>query len=297
MEAIEDFLQPLHEGVWEITIRKEKVSRPSCSDWVTSPLNVPTPGTIASYRKGQYHLHETATEYKVHLDRHDPVHHPILHLVDDAPLLLMISETFITLISVTRRSVITGIAEQMQYQVSTSRNHLIVGMLIIMMGIGFLLAPDVTFIGLTGVIIPAIVFIAGILTLMDGFSCRPPGVKDWDDAIRGFWIIGVSLIMVVIPALFWGTCILIVIAIWMFASAIILLKRVFHGKRAVPEGFFSRLLIGIGSLIIGVLSLLAPVPVFYFFLDILGVLSLILGGVITLIGIRLRDLMRQSPDR
>ncbi|HEU17517.1 MAG TPA: hypothetical protein ENO06_02160, partial [Methanolinea sp.] len=57
-------------------------------------LNIPSPGTIASYRKGLYHVHETTTEWRVHLDRRDPKVHPVWHLIDDAPLLLMIGGTF-----------------------------------------------------------------------------------------------------------------------------------------------------------------------------------------------------------
>jgi hypothetical protein len=91
MTSIEDFLQPLREGVWEVIIQKDQVEDPLGPDWIVSLINIPTPGTIASYRKGKYHLHETKKAYKVHLDRYDPKKHPIFHLIDDAPLLLMIS--------------------------------------------------------------------------------------------------------------------------------------------------------------------------------------------------------------
>jgi hypothetical protein len=300
MTSIEDFLQPLHEGIWEVKIQKDQVSKPLGSDWVTSPVNIPTPGTIASYRNGQYHLHETSTEFRVHLDRYDPVHHPIMHLVDDAPLLLMISETFITLISFTRRAVNSSVAEQLQQQTTTFRNHLIMGVLIIIFGACFLLLPDLIFYGVTALIIPVIVFFAGLITLLEGFSFRPVKMTDRNEAIRGGCIILISLVLTAIPARLWSICILIVITIWMFASALILFKRIIHGRKAVPEGFFSRLLIGAGSLILGVFSFLAPAQVFYFLLDILGIMTMILGGSITLLGIRLRELMRetlkQEPD-
>jgi hypothetical protein len=206
----------------------------------------------------------------------------------------MISETFITLISLTRRETIMGLAEQMQYQVSTFRNHIIGGALIIILGACFLLLPDLTFSGLTGLVIPAIVFIAAISTLVSGISVKSLQIKNPDDIVRGLLLIIISFVLFVIPAIFWGTCILIIISIWMFASSVILLKRIIHGKKAVPEGFVSRLLIGTGSLVLGVFSFLSPTSVFYLFLDILGVLTMILGGVITLIGIRLRELMRPT---
>ena len=102
MTKIEDYLEPLHNGVWEVEIPKEDVTEPLSDDWKKSPINVPTPGTIASYRNGQYHVHETKTEWMVHLDRYDPKLHPVLHLMDDAPLFLMISETLVMLSSEAR---------------------------------------------------------------------------------------------------------------------------------------------------------------------------------------------------
>ena len=291
MGSIEEYLQPLHEGIWEISIPKDLVTEPLEAGWTLSRINIPTPGTIASYRNGQYHMHETNTEFRVHLDRHDPVNHPILHLVDDAPLLLMISESFITLISLTRRSAYTSIADQLQQQAAIFRHHLILGTLIIILGAGFLLAPELTFQGITGLVIPAAVFLSGLFTLLNGFRVNPPGVTDRNDIISGLVIIGVSVILVFIPPLLWGACILVVIAGWMFASSFMLLKRILHGKHAVPEGFISRLLIGVISLILGVFSLVAPISIFHLYMDILGVLTMIFGGVIVLIGISLRKLM------
>lgn len=294
MGSIEDYLQPLDEGVWEVTIPRDLITEPPGGGWVISPINVPTPGTIASYRKGQYHMHETTSDFKVHLDRYDPSAHPILHLIDDAPLLLMISETFITLISFTRRSSLPPIAERLEQQTAILRHHLIFGTLIIILGTGFILAPDLTFGGITGLVIPGVVLLAGLLTLKGGISVKPPRVTDRDSVISGIWIIGVSVILGAIPPVLWAVCVLAIIAGWMFASSIMLLKRILHGKRAVPEGFISRLVIGTFSLLLGGFSLLAPVSVFHLFMNTLGVLTMTLGGAITLIGIRLREMMKQT---
>jgi len=294
MALIEDYLQPLHEGVWEVSIPKEQVSHPPGPEWQTSQINVPTPGTIASFRKGQYHLHETKTEYKIHLDRYDPKVHPFLHLIDDAPLLLMISETFITLISMARRTSVTDIAQQLHDQVSTYRTHLIQGFLIILLGCCFILVPDIIFTGLTRFVIPAIVFIAGIVTLYNGLSFHPLRCENRNDLFRGVGIIILSLILSILPVLFWVAAVLFVIAVWMFASSVILLKRIIRGRKAVPEGFFSRLLISLGSLGLGIISIIEPTPVFYFFLDILGVLTIVAGSTLTLVGITLRNMMNTS---
>jgi hypothetical protein len=69
MTRLDEFLEPLHHGVWEVAVPKDSVTEPLDSGWEKSKINVPSPGTIDSYRKGQYHVHETATEWRVHLDR------------------------------------------------------------------------------------------------------------------------------------------------------------------------------------------------------------------------------------
>ena len=108
--TLDEFLRPLHEGVWEVIVPKESVTEPLDPSWVKSRINVPSPGTRASYRKGQYHAHEQQTEWHVHLDNYDPKVHPVLHLIDDAPLLLMIGDTVVTLIAGTRKK--TGKEEE-----------------------------------------------------------------------------------------------------------------------------------------------------------------------------------------
>lgn len=293
MPEIEDFLQPLEEGVWEVSVPLNLVTDPLGNDWIKSQINVPTPGTIASYRKGQFHLHETQSEYKVHLDRYDPANHPVLHLIADAPLLLMISETFITLISLTRRSSLPGVAERLERQNRILRHHLILGTMILILGLGILFAPDLTFKGITRLIIPVAVFLSGVYTLWGGITFSPFTVTDRNNLINGIWIIAISLILAEIPPLLWSAAILVLLAVWMFASAGMLLGRVLQGRQAVPEGFFSRLLIGIISLILGVFCLIAPGSVIYFLLWILGILTITLGGAIILIGIGLREMMKR----
>jgi hypothetical protein len=154
------------------------------------------------------------------------------------------------------------------------------------------LIPDLTFYGLTLFIIPTVVFFAGLLTFFSGISYRPLKVKDKSDLIIGICIIGVSMILFGVPTDSWIICMLLVISAWMFTSSIVLLRRILHGRRAVPEGFISRLLISVVSFILAAIGFLYPVPFFYFFLDILGVLTMILGATILTVGVKLRRLMK-----
>ncbi len=291
MSSIEDFLHPLFEGIWEVTISRDQVTEPLGEGWIKSKINVPTPGTIASYRCGQYHLHETKTEFKVHLDRYDPKNHPLLHLIDDAPLLLMISETFITLISFTSQHYKGTTREQLEEQNAVLRHHLILGPLMIFLGFIFLFIPDLTFLGITTILIPGVVLLFGILTLKSSISLHPVRVVSRNDLIGGVWIIAVAIVFGEIPPRLWGGVILVLLSGWMFASSVMLLRRVLKGRRAVPEGFVSRMLIGAISLLLGVGTVIAPEAVLMIFMDILGMLTVTAGGVVTITGVQLRTLM------
>lgn len=85
MAHLDEFLGALHQGVWEVVVPRSAVTEPLVPEWQQSAINVPSPGTIASFRKGQYHAHETEQDYRVHMDRYNPEKNPFMHLVDDAP--------------------------------------------------------------------------------------------------------------------------------------------------------------------------------------------------------------------
>ncbi len=44
MSKLEDFLTPLHQGVWEVIVLKEDVTEPLGKGWVKSGFNLPSPG-------------------------------------------------------------------------------------------------------------------------------------------------------------------------------------------------------------------------------------------------------------
>ena len=100
---LDDYLSPLEEGECEVIVEKEEVTEP-LDGWEKSTFNLPTPGVIASYRKGRYHVHETKKDWRVHKDRYDPKDHPFMHLVDDAPLVFLLGGTFNALLFETKHS-------------------------------------------------------------------------------------------------------------------------------------------------------------------------------------------------
>jgi uncharacterized membrane protein HdeD (DUF308 family) len=288
--TLDEFLGPLNDGVWEVIVPKESVTEPLDAGWVKSPINVPTPGTIASYRKGQYHVHEQQTEWHVHLDNHDPKVHPYLHLVDDAPLLLMIGDTVITLVSGTRKK--TGNEKDiLEDQKRSWKEQVLIGTLLMLVGIFIVINPLLSFKGLMHLLVPLAVISLGIITVGQGIAFSPFRVLPGSLFYHGIGIIVAGVIAFYLPLYIWIAVILGIIALWMFASAIILLARARKGRAAIPEGFTSRVLIAILSLVLGVLIFLDPMSVLLTLMEIVGVIAFLLGLMLMVNGFRLRNRM------
>ena len=294
MPRLEEFLEPLNEGVWEVAVPKESVTEPLSSEWKKSDINVPSPGTIASYRKGRYHVHETSDEWKVHLDRYDPEKHPVMHLLDDAPLLLMIGDTFITLISDMKRNESADTKTILEAQDRQWHLQFIAGIFLILIGLDIALDPLGAFVGIMGVIIPLAIVILGILVMAGKFgnSDEEPFIEG--NIFRGLLIVTAGVGTFWIPPEFWILLFTAILAIWMFASAILLLKRVKKGRSAVPEGFASRLIIAVLSLLTVVIAYFMPVSIIAIFIFIMGALIILIGIVLTVNGLRLRGMMKDT---
>jgi hypothetical protein len=198
---LDDFLVPLHEGVWEVSVEKTSVTEPLGPAWKRSGLNIPTPGTVASYRNGQYHAHETRDEWKVHLDRYDPDIHPLLHLVDDAPLLLMIAGTVGMLIH--HASIHPGDDTQRivkEQQVSWQRQVLI-GLASLIVGMDIISDPMSYFSGITRILIPLFLAGLGVVVLWKSLESRA-NVPDYGEGVmQGLCIMGAGIIAGFLPEL------------------------------------------------------------------------------------------------
>ncbi len=294
MNTLDEYLGPLHEGVWEVVVPKEKVTEPLGPTWERSAINIPSPGTIASYRNGQYHVHETATEWRVHLDRYDPKRHPVMHLIDDAPLLLMIINTFQTLISESRGKNLDtpGI---IRFQEGAWKREIAGGIIVFVLGITIILDPDDWYLGLTQVILPLMVLAAGILLFFSGLLSEEKERLWNEDLVHGLEVLAVGAVLWFIPQDLWDLLFLTLLAIWMVASSCVLISHVSRGKSNVPEGFFSRLIIGFLSLLLAFLIFFMPAGVIEFFTVILGLLLVILGICLISVSFRLkRHMMRYT---
>jgi uncharacterized membrane protein HdeD (DUF308 family) len=297
MTNLDDFLEPLYDGVWEVAIPKDLVTQPLDSGWKKSAINVPSPGTIASYRKGRFHVHETKSEWRVHLDRYDPKARPLLHLVDDAPLLLMISDTFMTLILDTRRGDIQNTDDLLKTQRFVWQEQVVLGLLSVLVGFRILRNPAIFFMNIFEMMIPlAILALAGMLLLRSIRSGLPEDFRK-RGLIQGIGMVCLGIFAYVLPLALWVTAVLVLLAVWMVASAAILLRRVVKGRSAVPEGFFSRMAIGILSLVSAVFLLTSPADILLLLMVVLGLIMFLLGITLCINGLRLRAWMRaNSPN-
>lgn len=274
-------------------VPKESVTEPLDPDWKKSPINVPSPGTIASYRKGQFHCHEQQAEWHVHLDNHDPKVHPYLHLIDDAPLLLMIGDTVVTLIAGTRKK--SGEeTEILDGQNQSWKEQVLVGILLMLVGVFIIANPLVMFKGIVNLLVPLAIIGLGIITSWQGIASSPTRVLPGGLLYRGLGIIIAGIIAFYLPLGLWVIFILGILALWMVASAIILLFRAEKGRAAIPEGFTSRVIIAILSLVLGVLILFNPKGVLQLLMVIVGIIAFLLGLMLLVNATRLRSRMERK---
>jgi len=293
MSSLDEFLGPLHHGVWEVEIPKESVTEPLDQGWEVSRINIPSPGTIASYRKGQYHVHETDTEWRVHLDNHDPKRHSILHLIDDAPLLLMIGDTFGTLIASTRKK--TGEeAKILEEQSKAWKDQILIGLFIILVGIFVITNPLLTFKGITRLFVPLVIVGLGIFTIMKSVRVQPFRIIEDAVLYRGIIISIAGIIAFYLPLSLWIIGLLGILAVWMLATAIVLLGRARKGRSAIPEGFVSRIVIAILSLCLVGLIFTYPIEIVELLMIVLGVIGLLVGIMLFVNGVRLKRRMERT---
>ena len=258
---------------------------------------MPSPGTLASYRKENYHLHETATEWRVHYDRYDPKQHPFLHLIDDAPLLLMIGETFLTLVMTARTGRENRTHRILEGQRRAWQFLVIIGSAIILAAISIIAHPLHAFNTIISLFIPALITGLGLLIVLKGISFRPPAIDSNGSVLMGLCVMALGVASGALPVRLWVVAIFVILAIWIFASALVSFRRVSGGRTAVPEGFYRRLSLGVFSLVLGSLIFLAPRAFLTLLLELLGGILILLGIVFIQNGAELRRRMGRKTEK
>jgi len=277
LSTLESYLDALHQGVFQVVVPKAVVTEPLGPDWKRSSINVPSPDTIASYRKGQYHAHETVSEYRVHMDRYDPEKNPFMHLIDDAPLVLMIHETMETIFVTARDATRKDPLQRLTDQRMTWKLRMGLGLVLLAIGtVLLLLAFNETAFFFT-VILPSLVLLLGLLTIFEGILERDRKEHADRDIVRGSAVAGTGIVLFV----FWELyllLILLVLVIWFFSSAVVTLLRVVRERGHLTKGFWYTFGLGVSSLALGVLAGTLPG-------ELVGLLVFLLAGIVLMAGV------------
>jgi len=109
--------------------------------------------------------------------------------------------------------------------------------------------------------------------------------------VRGVGIVIAGIIAGFLPVQFWALIVLMVLAGWMLASAFFLFGRAVKGRGAIPEGFYSRVIIAAISVILAALIFIEPLGILALLMLFVGVLAFLLGIVLAVNGLKLRDRM------
>lgn len=291
MATLDDFLAPLHNGVWEVEVPKASVTEPLDPGWKRSAINVPTPGTIASYRKGRYHVHETTTEWKVHLDRYDPAVRPVMHLVDDAPLIFMIAATFVALVDDVWRTRPEDTRAVLEEQTTAWQMLVLFGCAGMATGAFVVLNPLLSFSSIVHLLMPLVFIVLGILIAGKGMGIRPLQIVSARRLLAGIAVIFIGVISYGLPVRVWGEIIFVLIGLWGFGSAAMTFRRLSKGRNAVPEGFYTWCAIGCLSLLLALLIVMTPVALVAILTIVLGAIALLAGLTLVVNGLRLRGRM------
>lgn len=287
MSKLDDFLEPLHNGVREVTIPKTEVTEPLGPEWIRSAINVPSAGTVASYRKGRYHVHETATEWKVHLDRYDPKARPVMHLVDDAPLIFMIGATISALIDTVLMRNIDDSGGFLSRRRTAWQMCVLFGLVLVTAGVFAVLNPIPSFHSIVHVAIPLIFVGLGAAIAGTGIRTGPFGIVSLRRMFAGIVVVLIGLLSYIFAVKIWGVAIFVLIALWGIGSAITTLGRVSRGRSAVPEGFYRWLAVGILSLLLAGLIFVTPAASVALLTMTMGVVTLLAGLALIANGFRL----------
>ncbi|WP_292366838.1 MULTISPECIES: HdeD family acid-resistance protein [unclassified Methanoculleus] len=276
MSTLESYLDALHQGVFQVVVPKALVTDPLDPGWKRSAINVPSPETVASYRKGQYHAHETVSEYRVHLDRYDPEKNPLMHLIDDAPLVLMVYETMDTILVTAKDATRKDPLQRLLDQHTSWRLRMGFGALLwaIATILLFLAFSDVT--PFFAVILPSLVLFIGLLTIVKGIRQRKRQEHADRDIVRGSLVAGAGVALFVFWELYL-VLILLVLVVWFFSSAVVTLLRVVRERGHLPNGFWYTLGLGVSSLVLGILAVTLPE-------GLVDLLVFLLAGIVLMAG-------------
>ncbi|KLK88065.1 hypothetical protein SZ63_03070 [Methanoculleus sediminis] len=295
MGTLESYLDALHQGVFQVIVPKALVTEPLEPAWKRSAINVPSPGTIASYRRGQYHAHETGSEYRVHMDRYDPERNPLMHLIDDAPLVLMVYETMETILVTAKDATQKDPLQRLEDQYTSWRLRMGFGALLWALATVLLILAFYDVTSFFAVILPSLVLFLGLLTIAKGIRQRRRQEHADRDVVRGSLVAVAGIVLFAFWELYL-VLILLVLMIWFFSSAAVTLLRVVRERGNLPNGFWYTLGLGVSSLVLGVLAVTLPEGLVDLLVFLLAGIVLMAGAFLVLDAYGLRNAARLMEE-
>jgi uncharacterized membrane protein HdeD (DUF308 family) len=291
LSTLESYLGALHQGVFQVVVPKAVVTEPLEPDWKRSAINVPSPDTIASYRKGQYHAHETVSEYRVHMDRYDPEKNPLMHLIDDAPLVLMLHETMETIFVTGKDATRSDPLQRLEDQRVSWKLRMGLGVVLLAMGAVLLILAFYETVIFFTVILPSLVLLIGLLAIIKGIQQSDRREDAVKNVIQGSMMAGAGVVLFILWELYL-LLILLILAIWFFSSAVVTLLRVVRERRNLTKGFWYTLGLGVSSLVLGILAITLPEELVELLIFLLAGLVLMAGAFTVLDAYGLRNAAR-----
>jgi uncharacterized membrane protein HdeD (DUF308 family) len=205
----------------------------------------------------------------------------------------MIGDTFITLVSGTR--IRTGDEKMiLEGQEKAWQKMTFLGLFLILIGLFIITRPWLVFRGIIHLAIPLLTIAVGVVAIGKSVNLHQPKLLSGSFLFLGIGITLAGIIAFYMPLEVWITLIMGTLAVWMFASAIILLWRARRGRTAIPERFTSRIVIALASLLLVVFIFLYPIRTLVLLVTIIGWLAVIPGLMLVISGIRLRKKCRHA---
>lgn len=291
MTRLDDFLDPLFSGTREVEVPKSQVSDALEVDWKLSKINIPSSEMIASYRKGRLHVHEFEKEYRVHLDKYDPEKHPALHLIDDAPLVLMIWGTLSALSAESKETAQGRTDKRIANLKGTYWTKFLLGCLIAVVGVMLMLSPLQYAKVFVSVLLPLAVVGLGLFLIYQAVRKRNEGKS----AMR--IVIGAAVLVLGLSLFFlWEylvIIILIALTLWFLGSAVFSIRSAMTKGGLSHEGVIPKLILGLVSLILGIALFFEPQAVVAVLFFAFGLIGLLIGVLLILSGIALRKVSQE----
>jgi uncharacterized membrane protein HdeD (DUF308 family) len=249
--SLDELVSGLWKGVKKIEVLKTDITEP-LEGWKTSKLALPEPGSKGSMRKGRLHAHDHGESWEVHLDHYDPDANPIKHLIIDAPVLIFLQHFLIAAAKGAGEQMQTAAEEGLLMKYRSARSwiaRMALGLTLTVLGLLMLLDPLIT-LYTAELLITLAIFGMGILVFYSAFardSRKAAGIR----FLTGVLLVGFGVISYYRPAMVFALFLLF-LAFWMLVTAYFIFKDRRKGEGLEGTG---SLILGLVSLIIGVLTI------------------------------------------